>query len=89
MRMLATAALAALIAAGSLPAFAQTTTTPPADATTPKPKACKGRAEADCQAPDCVWVAATTTSDGKTKKAYCRKPPKKKDAAAPATTKPN
>jgi hypothetical protein len=86
MRILPTAVMAALIAAGSLSALAQTTGTAPsttAQAAAPKAKACKGRAEADCQAPECVWVAPTTTSAGKPKKGYCRKPPKAK-AAAPA-----
>lgn len=85
MRMFSTAALAAFIVAGTLPALAQTTTPPSTpQTTTPKAKACKGRTEAECQAPDCTWVAATAT-----KKAYCRKPPKKKSATASTTTPQN
>ncbi|HZV21729.1 MAG TPA: hypothetical protein VE986_09320 [Hyphomicrobiales bacterium] len=71
MRILALFTLAAFVAAASLPAaYAQSTQAPA------KAKACKGRAEADCQAPDCVWVAPTAN-----KKGYCRKPPKTKNPA--------
>ncbi len=78
MRIVYTAALAALIAAGATAAYAQTTGTSPStptqtQPTTPKKKACKGRAEADCTAPDCQWIAPTTTSAGKSVKGYCRK----------------
>lgn len=88
MRFFSIAAIAALIAAGPVSAFAQTTgTAPAAPAKTAAPAAsvCKGRAEADCQAPTCTWVAASTTAAGKAKKAYCRKAAKAKKAAKPAT----
>jgi hypothetical protein len=83
MRILSTAAIAAFMAAGAVSAYSQTT------APAAKAKPCKGRAEADCQAPECVWVAATTTASGTQKKAYCRKPPKPKTTSTPPATKPN
>jgi hypothetical protein len=84
MRIVYTALLAAALAAGPVTAFAQGTGAAPAapaktaKTAAPKPKACKGRAEADCAAPDCQWIAASTKA-GKPVKAYCRKPaaPKK------------
>jgi hypothetical protein len=86
MRFLSMAAIAALIAGSPLSAFAQTTTTTPAAPAKTAAAACKGRAEADCQAPACAWVAPSTTKAGKEKKGYCRKTPKAKKSAKPAGT---
>ena len=71
------AIVAAFVSAGSLSAYAQTATPPAgaAPAATPakKASACKGVAEAACQAPTCSWVAPSKTKAGKERKGYCRK----------------
>jgi hypothetical protein len=60
MRILLAAVIAALFAAGTLTAQAQTTT---------KTK-CSKRAEADCTAPDCTWTPPSgTQKTGKCSKA--------------------
>ncbi len=91
MSILKFAIVAAFVSAGSLSAYAQTNPTAPAGAApmaTPakKASACKGVAEAACQAPTCSWVAPSKTKAGKERKGYCRKAAKakaKKSAAAP------
>lgn len=85
MRVLQLAAVAALVAAASLPASAQQSTTQsnPSAAAKTAAVVCKGKDEASCQAPDCKWVAPS----GK-KKGYCRTAPKPKKSAKAAAPKP-
>jgi hypothetical protein len=71
MRILLSAALAASLAAGSLPVLAQTAPAP----TPVKEKACKKfKDEASCAAPRCSWTAPTEPS----KKGKCKTAPKPK-----------
>lgn len=74
MRILLSAALAVSMAAGSVPAFAQTTTPAPAPAAKAKPKACKTlKDETSCGTrTDCSW---SKPGDAKGK---CKTAPKAK-----------
>lgn len=71
MRILSAAIIAALFASGSIAAYAQEAA--PAAKAAPAKSKCKGKAEAECVAPDCKWTAGTGTAKGKCTKAKAKK----------------